>query len=142
MQKEHSFKLLPEYQLILESYHGRVNAQSYQMLKQREMRASGYSPRFSHLSDFRFSSVNFSQQNLENTIDFILSHPEVNTPRKSVILVSDPFTEAKLLLFKRASEKSQIDVEICQNLQHALQHLSIPVSRDFIWDQLELLRKG
>lgn len=106
------------------------------------MREPGYAPQYGHLSDFRFSSVNFSQQNLEMTIDFILSNPEVNTPRKSVILVADPFTEAKLLLFKRASENSKIDVKICHHLQDALQHLSLPVSKDFIWDQLELLRKN
>lgn len=105
------------------------------------MRTPEYYPHFNHLGDFRFSTINFSQQYLENTISYILKNPQVNTIRKSVILVADPFTEAKLLLFKRASQKSNIDVKICHRLRDALDYLETSAPLEFIQEQLEVLRK-
>ena len=121
MKRNISYKILPEYNLIIEFSKGSVTATDLQNLKKEEILDSLYNPNFNFLCDFRKleSPINISSK--DRLVELLYYFKSIGIKSKAAVLTTKPNQVVLAIIMKNlTTDIIEISTEPFSTLESAL----------------------
>jgi len=119
------YKILPELNLILEYYGGKINLNDVINHKSLEIRDIDYNENYHFISDMRDAEFNIISQDFNEYLNFLNKNNKVIGQRKSAILTNTPNQVAITSLFKSKSKHFPVRFEIFSTLEGAFNWVNL-----------------
>ena len=119
------YKILPELDLIIEYYSGKINLDDIIGHKKLEIKDSEYSANYNFIADLRDSELDVIRQDIIDYLDFVEMNNKVSGQRKSAILTNTPNHAAITTLFRMNSKNLPINFEIFTTLEAAIDWINL-----------------
>jgi len=119
------YKILPELNLIIEYYCGKVNIDDIINHKKSEIEDIEYNPNYNFIGDLRDSELDVTQEDVFVYVSFLETNNKVSGQRKSAILTNTPNQVAFTSLFKHKSKKLPANNQIFSTLEAAMEWLNL-----------------
>jgi len=120
------YKILPELNLILEYYGGKITLNDVINHKSLEIRDIDYNENYHFISDMRDTEFNIDSQDFNEYLKFLNRNNKVIGQRKSAILTNTPNQVAITSLFKSKSKHFPVSFEIFSTLEGAFNWVNLP----------------
>lgn len=119
------YKILPQYQLIIEYLYGKVSINDGRLMKQMEISDNDYNPDYSFLVDIRNCNLEVSNNDLVDYIRYVRSISEDVHHRKSAIITNTPEQVAYAMLYCEMGKGLKTNWKIFSTYKSAVQWLGI-----------------
>lgn len=120
------YKILPELNLIIEYYCGKINLDDVIDHKKLEIKDLEYSANYHFIADLRDSELDVvSNQDFFDYLDFVEMNNKVAGQRRSAILTNTPNQVAITSLFRMNSKSLPINFEIFSTLEAAIDWVNL-----------------
>lgn len=143
MYKYHNYKILVNEKLILQYFHGTLNLEISKTASSIIYSDKNYDNSFNTIVDFRDTTLNYSEEEIESFIGFLEKQKAVNTKRNTVLLTNTPNQVLFLTMFKLFSKNSIVNYEIFSTLKAGIIWLRIGLDKlPLIKSELSNLKKS
>jgi hypothetical protein len=120
MTKNISYRILPDLELIVESYYGIVSINDYIQLKTAQLIDNQFNPLFSNIADIRNTELSISNDDIIMCINFMKSANGLIGKRRAAVLTATPNQVAISILFARYGKELPVQYEVVSTLEAAL----------------------
>ena len=129
MKKYLSYKILPEFKLILENFKGQVTVEDIINLKKIESMDNSYNPKFNIIADIRDSEYISYDSAIESTISLYFNFRSTFfTNSKVAILTATPHQVViSTILKKLCTNLESLLIEIFSTMEAAIRFINIPI---------------
>lgn len=119
------YKILPELNLIIEYYCGKINLDDIINHKKNEIEDIEYRSNYNFIADLRDSELDIAQPDIFDYVSFVEMNNKITGQRKSAILTDTPNQVALTSLFKLKSEKLPVNNKIFSTLEASMEWLNL-----------------
>jgi len=119
------YKILPELNLIIEYYGGKINLDDVICHKRLEIKDLEYNGNYHFIADLRDVELNVSIQDITDYLHFVKKNNQVIGQRNSAILTNSPNQVAITTLFKMKGENLPVGYEVFSTLEAAIEWINL-----------------
>ena len=120
-----AYKILPELELIIEYYSGKITVQDIIDHKKKEINNPAYNGDYNFIADIRESILDVSQKDFKDYLDFIEMNNRVAGNRRTSILTDTPNQVAITSMFKMSTNELPINYAIFSTLEAAINWVNL-----------------
>ena len=119
-----SYKILKEYNLLIEVHSGTIDFESYVNFKKKVISDSEFSPNLNFLINFTNAFFTITNEEIEYLVDFISKNSKLNNKRYTALVTDTPNQLVSSTLFKILQNNPLRPVEIFSTNECALEWLN------------------
>ncbi len=127
MNRNVSYKILPELRLIIEYYSGIMEVDDIIELKRMEIKDEKYNPNFNFIvsiTDIRIDRIN--QEAASKLVEFMKEDVKIVGKRRSAILTATPEQVAASIIHREESKELPIYFKTVSTVQAAIDWILLP----------------
>lgn len=123
-----SYKIIPEYRLIIEYFEGPLSLKSFLNYKKDLISDEDYVNTYNSLYDLRKCSFDFNKEELMKYIEFARIHEHGDTLRHSVLITSKPDQVVLSSMYAQNSHLANDKSFVVSTVEKAVDNLLLPQS--------------
>ena len=120
MHRHLTYRILPEYRLVVEYFGGTFNMKDYLRLKKEQLNDKLFDPSFNIIGDLRDSEIIASNEDIQKSISFMFSFPKMLGNRRSAIITATPDQVVFSILFQKYGKDLPMHYEVVSTLDAAI----------------------
>ena len=128
MNKNISYKILPNLRLIVESYFGTFNGDDYIELKKSQLRDERFNSLYNNIADIRNSELSISNDDIRKCVEFMKSEKGLAGKRRAAVLTGTPNQVVISTLFASYGIELPMQFEIVSTLGAAMEWAKVASS--------------
>jgi len=124
-EKTVTYKILPEYQLIIEIFYGGIHYEDVLQLKNIEVADKDYNPGFNFIVVMDQAEMLLKKSDYEKYVSLIKSDKRIVSKRKSALLTNTPHQVVSMYFYEQAAKELPIDFKVFSTMDSALNWVEI-----------------
>jgi len=126
MKKVVTYKILPEFRIIIEFVYGQINYLDIMELKKAEIEHKDYNPNFNFIAVIQNAQISTTEDEISLYINTIKENSRIIGNRKSAILTSTPDQVVISTIYQLAAEMLPMNFKIFSTIDSALSWIEMP----------------
>lgn len=135
------YKILKDYNLVLEHYSGDIGIEDIKQLKVKLSEDSNFNKKYDILMDFRGTELNISEKDITEFIPFVINIPNYLYKRRSSLLTSYPEHVVVMTIYNSQKVGIPMDTEIFTTPVSALHWTNQYDDMRYLLDTIEGMKK-